>query len=195
LQHKIDLNRLVDDHGDYLYRFALVKVRSETIAEDMVQETYLAAVKSLESYKGKSTERTWLTAILKHKIMDHYRKYSKEENFDDTESERLGILKYFKRENGWSGFWNEKFRPARWNISPEQDLENKEFYEVLEKCLTELPDKIESVFRMRELDGEDSKNVQEIFNLSPNNYWIIMHRARLSLRSCIEINWFRTEIQ
>jgi RNA polymerase sigma-70 factor (ECF subfamily) len=58
-----------------------------------------------------------------------------------------------------------------------------------------LPDKIESVFRMRELDGEDSKNVQEIFNLSPNNYWIIMHRARLSLRSCIEINWFRTEIQ
>ena len=195
MQHKIDLNRLVDDHGDYLYRFALVKVRSETIAEDMVQETYLAAVKSLESYKGKSTERTWLTAILKHKIMDHYRKYSKEVNFDDTESERLGILKYFKRENGWSGFWNEKFRPARWNISPELDLENKEFYEVLEKCLTELPDKIESVFRMRELDGEDSKNVQEIFNLSPNNYWIMMHRARLSLRSCIEINWFRTEIQ
>lgn len=193
MEIKIDLECLVDDHGDYLFRFALVKVRDEALAEDMLQETYLAAVKSVESYKGKSTERTWLTSILKNKIVDHYRKYGKEVSFENSDIEKLDAERFFKRDDGWNGFWKKKFRPARWDTSPENALENKEFYKALDKCLSNLPEKVEQVFRLREIEGAVSKEVREVFELSSSNYWIIMHRARLSLRRCIEINWFRKD--
>ncbi len=191
-QRKIDPILLVDDHGDYLFRYALAKVRDEDFAKDLVQETYLAAIKKPESYEGRSTERTWLTSILKHKIADHYHKYGREITFDASDPDGLYTKRYFKPE-GWIFFWNKKFRPARWSLSPEKTLENKEFYGVLEKCLADLPDTIESVFRFRELDGNPSKEVQETFNLSSSNYWIIMHRARLSLRQCMEVKWFNSE--
>lgn len=192
MQEKIDLDHLVDNHSDYLFRYALVKVHDESLAEDLVQETYLAAVKSLDSYEGRAAERTWLTAILKFKIADHYRKYSKETTFDTSEIERLETEKFFTND-GEIINWSKQFRPARWSISPYKSLENREFYEVLEKCLSDLPDKIESVFRFREMDGVDSREVQEVFHLSPGNYWVMMHRARLSLRRCMEINWFNAE--
>lgn len=192
MEENIDLNLLVDNHGNYLFRYALVKVRNEHLAEDLVQETYLAAVKSFESYLGNSTERTWLTSILKNKIADHYRKYGKEVTIETSDIERLDTKRFFKPD-GWIVFWTKKFRPARWDMSPENALENKEFYVVLEKCLSDLPDKIESVFRFRELDGNGSKEVREVFNLSSSNYWIIMHRARLSLRRCMEVKWFNPE--
>lgn len=189
---KIDPSLLVDTHGDYLFRYALFKVQDESLAEDLVQETYLAAMKSLESYEGRSSERTWLTAILKHKIVDYYHKHSKEVTFDITDLERMGTDQFFKRNDGWSGFWNKKFRPARWNMPPDEALESKEFYKVLEKCLNNLPSKVENVFRFRELESIDSKEIREVFNLSASNYWIIMHRARLSLRRCMEVNWFNS---
>ncbi len=194
MEKNIDVNHLVDNHGNYLFRYAFVKVRDESHAEDLVQETYLAALKSFESYEGRSTERTWLTSILKNKIADHYRKYGKEITFDAADIESLNTKRFFKPD-GWIVFWKKKFRPARWNMSPEDALENIEFYETLEKCITDLPDKIESVFRFREFEGIGSKEVQETFNLSATNYWMIMHRARLSLRSCMEVNWFNSEIE
>lgn len=193
MQEKIDLDQLVDNHSDYLFRYALAKVRDESLAEDLVQETYLAAVKSLENYERRSTERTWLTAILKFKIADHYRKYSKETAFDITELEQLGTEKFFTND-GKILNWSKQFRPTRWNLSPFKTLENSEFYEVLEGCLKDLPDKVESVFRLREIDGVDSTEIQEALHLSPGNYWVIMHRARLSLRRCMEVNWFNAEI-
>jgi RNA polymerase sigma-70 factor (ECF subfamily) len=193
LPEKIDLDQLVDNHSDYLFRYALVKVRDESLAEDLVQETYLAAVKSLESYEGRSTERTWLTAILKYKIADYYRKYSKETAFDITDLERLETEKFFTND-GKIINWSKQFRPAHWSISPYKSLENREFYEVLERCLKDLPDKIESVFRLREMDGFDSTEIQKAFHLSPGNYWVMMHRARLSLRRCMEVNWFNAEL-
>lgn len=192
MQKNISLNLLVDNHGNYLFRYAIVKVRDESLAEDLVQETYLAALKSFGSFQGKSTERTWLTSIMNNKIADHYRKYGKEITVEASDIESLDTKSFFKPD-GWIVFWTKKFRPARWDMSPENALENKEFYAVLDNCLTELPDKIESVFRFRELDGISSKEVQEAFNLSPSNYWMIMHRARLSLRRCMEVSWFNME--
>lgn len=193
LENKIDLECLVDDHGDYLFRFAIAKVRDATLAQDLLQETYLAALKSADSYGGKSTERTWLTSILKNKIADYYRKYGNEIAFDAADLEMLNTERFFSRSDGWGGFWNKRFRPARWNTSPYKILENKDFYMVLDQCLSDLPAKVEQVFRLREVQGTASKEVREAFELSSSNYWIIMHRARLSLRSCMELNWFRTD--
>ena len=195
MKKNIDPNLLVDNHGDYLFRYALVKVKDKTLADDLVQETYLAAVKSAVNYKGESTERTWLTAILKNKIVDYYRKYNKDVAFDSSEIERLDTERFFEREDGWNGFWNRKFRPAGWKISPQSALENKDFYTVLEKCLDELPDKMEQVFRLREMEELESDEIREAFNLSSSNYWVILHRARFSLRRCIEVNWFSPETE
>jgi len=193
LREKIDLDLLVDDHGDYLFRYALAKVRNETVAQDLVQETYLAAIRALESYRGQSSARTWLTSILRHKIADHFRKQGKEITLEALGGDQLGTERFFSHEKGRSGFWDRKFRPRKWDTSPQNALENNEFYEILEKCLAKLPDKIESVFRFRELDGVDSREVRDVFNLSASNYWIIMHRARLSLRRCMEVHWFNAE--
>lgn len=191
MQKKIDTEQLVDHHGDYLFRYAFIRVREEGLSEDLVQETFLAAVRSAESFKGESSERTWLTAILRNKIIDHFRKSSRESTFDNSDLEEIDSAKFFQREDGWSGFWSKKYRPSEWNASPETVLENKAFYEILEKCLDELPDKIGKVFRSKELEELESDEIRKIFDISSSNYWVMLYRARLALRRCMEIYWFR----
>ena len=194
LETKLDFNKLVDEHADYLFRFAKKRLNDESKAEDAVQETFLAAVKTIGKYEGKSSPRTWLTAILKNKLIDFYRKNSKEETFVAEDLDYLETSKFFDDGKGVGGVWNEKLRPNEWNISPHQTLENKNFHEILDSCVSNLPDKLAKVFTLRELNGIESDEVCEILNISPNNFWVMMHRARLGLRRCIEIDWFQKGI-
>src|SRR5688572_2814348 len=99
----IDPTKWVDEHGDYLFRYAIVRLRDETLAEDIVQETLLAAIQSLASYSGKSAERTWLTGILKHKIIDYYRKNSRQIQITEEDTDLSGFDHFFKREDEWDG--------------------------------------------------------------------------------------------
>ena len=184
----------VDEHGDYLFRYAVMRLRDESLAEDAVQEALLAAFQAIATYTGRSTERTWLTGILKHKIIDHYRKNKNLSQISEDDTDLSGLDHFFERPDKWDGHWVVKLRPVDPEQSPDQVLERDEFWSVMNKCLSALPVRVANVFAMREVDGIDSDEICDLLGLSSSNFWVIMHRARMQLRRCIEIKWFRKAI-
>ena len=191
---EMDPDTWVDAHGEFLFRFAMMRLRDETLAEDVVQEALLSALQSLDSYCGQAAERTWLTGILKHKIVDHYRKNSKQVQITDEDTDLSGIDHFFERPDSWDGHWAVKLRPVDPEQSPERAMELGEFWRVMNGCLSALPERIANIFSLREIDGMSSEEICDVLRLSPSNFWVIMHRARMQLRRCIEIKWFRKAI-
>lgn len=190
----IDPSRWVDEHGDTLFRFAFVRLRNEAASEDLVQETLLSAIQSIDKFGGASTERTWLVGILKHKIIDHFRKNSKQVQLTEETTDLSDLDGFFSRPDKWDGHWAIAVRPVNPEQSPDQVMENSEFWEVMNRCLSALPEKVSSVFALREMDGMSSDDICSALGLSVNNFWVIMHRARMQLRRCIEIKWFKHPI-
>lgn len=186
----IDPARWVDEHGDSLFRYAVSRVRDEAAAEDIVQDTLLSALRSLESYAGKAAERTWLVGILKNKVADHFRKGAREVTFDPTETDLSEFDPMFERTDEWENHWHDTLSPRIWHRSPEESLEQSEFFGVLQDCLAKLPERVANAFTLREMNDIDAVEVCEILGLTQSNFWVMMHRARMSLRRCIEINWF-----
>lgn len=191
LRSEVDPSRWVDDHGDILFRFAFARLRNESAAEDLVQETLLSAFQSLGNFRGKSSERTWLIGILKHKLIDHYRKNNKQVQITDEDTDLSDLDGFFSRPDKWDGHWAIALRPVDPEQSPDKVMENSEFWDVMNRCLSALPERIASVFALREMDGMSSEEICSVLNLSANNFWVIMHRARMQLRRCIEIKWFK----
>jgi RNA polymerase sigma-70 factor (ECF subfamily) len=185
-----DPERWVEEHGDYLFKFALVRLRDATKAEDMVQETFLAALKGQQSFAGRSAEKSWLVGILKHKILDHYRKASRETSFtdldfySDEESDRFIPNGMFK------GGWIHELGPMEWPSDPGASLDRQEFWKTFHDCSSKLPKNVSTVFTLREVDGVESKEICRLLNISENNLWVMLHRARMALRRCLETNWF-----
>jgi RNA polymerase sigma-70 factor, ECF subfamily len=178
-------------YGDYLFAYARRRVRNETAAEDLVQETFLAALSANGSFVGNSSEKTWLTGILKHKIYDYFGKNSRQAELTPEESDFSGYDYLFDRGGEWDGHWNDKYAPVDWdNASPLRRVEEGEFQTVFSVCLTGLPERIANAFVMREVDGLTSSEICVVLTISTSNYWTMMHRARLHLRRCLEINWF-----
>lgn len=175
-----DSIRWLDQYGDYLFAFALSRVHNETAAEDLVQETLLNAIKSHEKFAENSTVKTWLTSILKHKIVDHYRRSIRSMPFDSETEEG----EFFDE----SGHWRETL--TDWASTPEKLFEQKEFQEILQSCLADLPENLAAVFTLREIEGLSAGEICGVLNISPNNYWVMLHRARLQLRREIELRWF-----
>lgn len=187
----LDPTTWVDEHGDCLYRFALMRLRDGSLAEDVVQETLLSAIQATSSYTGKATERTWLIGILKHKIIDHYRKNNKQVQLTEEDTDLTGTERFFERPDKWSGHWAIPLRPVDPERSPEDVIERGEFWDVMKACLSALPDRVAKVFTLREMDGLSSDEICDALGLSPSNFWVMMHRARMQLRRCVEIKWFR----
>ncbi len=174
----------LDDHGDYMYRYALGRLRNTTLAEDAVQETFLAALRARDSFSGRSSERTWLFGILKHKIIDQLRKSSRESVLSGT-NEAANTLDDLFDAKGMP-----KEHPAAWPGNPRDDFERNQFWECLNECLGKLPERLSKAFSLREVDGMESGEICKVLGITATNYWVILHRARLALRKCIEINWF-----
>lgn len=174
-------------YGDALYRFAMMRVQDTQIAQDIVQETLLAAFKSRHNFSGKSSERTWLTGILKYKILDYFRhKYSHKESMvaavDTSEAD------YFDDK----GHWNSSETGSNWG-DPEKNLDNEQFLNTLEECVNHLPDSMRDLFICSEFEQMDNDELCKVFNISStNNLYVILSRARLKLRHCLEKNWFST---
>jgi RNA polymerase sigma-70 factor, ECF subfamily len=183
----------VDEHGDCLFRFALLRLRDDSLAEDLVQDTLLSAIQSLKSYGGKSSERTWLIGILKHKIVDYYRKNARQIQLTQEDTDLSDFDHFFKRDDEWDGHWRVNLRPVEMSETPEDALERTEFWEVLNNCMSALPSRVASVFTLREMDGLTGEEICEILSLSSNNFWVMMHRARMQLRACIEFKWLRKQ--
>jgi RNA polymerase sigma-70 factor, ECF subfamily len=186
----VDPVRWVDDHGDYLFRYAIVRLRDRSTAEDCVQEALLAAIQAIGSYAGKATERTWLTGILKFKIIDHFRKLSREVPFDPADSDLSEFDPLFERDDVYKDHWNDYLSPRIWQRSPAEAVQEMEFFDVLQQCMSKLPERVAGVFTMREMNGLETDEICEVLQVSSSNYWVMMHRARMALRRCIEINWF-----
>ena len=142
------------------------------------------------SYAGKASERTWLTGILKHKIIDHIRKACREVSFDPSDTDLSELAPFFERTDEFDGHWNDALSPKAWKRSPQAALEEGEFFEVLRRCMDKLPERVAHVFSLREMNELETDEICSILGLSASNFWVIMHRARMSLRRCIEINWF-----
>jgi RNA polymerase sigma-70 factor (ECF subfamily) len=173
----------VDNYGDYLYSFALYRIQDDSLAQDLVQDTLTAALQAKERFKGTSSEKTWLTGILKHKIMDFLRKKYREPVFEDNILESQAIHDCFDDQGKW------KTGPEEWASNPERLLEQKSFLSIVQKCLQDLPKRSARALALRELEGETTKIICKVLNITTTNCWVILHRARFLMRKCIETNW------
>lgn len=181
----------VATHGDFLFRQALLRLRDRGRAEEMVQETFLAALKAREGFAGRSSERTWLVGILKHKIVDHLRKASREVLVAEVERLPYEAEGPFHRDGEWQGHWRpgDGGGPTAWGETPLTNLERKTFREALRLCLEKLPARMAGAFTLREVDGLSGEEVCKALNVTPTNLWVMLHRARTQLRRCLEAHW------
>lgn len=183
----------IDDHGDYLYGFAMFRLRDQHAAEDAVQETLLAGLQSRERFDGRSSERTWLVGILKHKVVDHYRKVGNAREVSWQSESSTDDFEPFERTGEWIGHWRAEFAPTNWEPDAFAMLERKDFWSTLDRCLAKLPEKTAIAFVMREIDGFSSEEICDVLDLSRNNLWVMLHRARMKLRDSLDIEWFRNQ--
>lgn len=178
----------IDAYGNYLYNFAIMRVYNSEVAEDLVQDTFYSAVKAKESFLGNSSEKTWLTSILKRKIIDYYRKNSrnKEDNILDNPD-------HFQKEGILKGHWEDNSLPEDWQYPENQILENTEFYKVVKKCLSKIPSKIAATFTLKEFEDYSTEEICKELNITPSNLWVMIHRTKVQLRDCIEKSWFKPD--
>ncbi len=179
-----NVNDWLNQHGDYLYRFALARLRNPHQAEDAVQETMLAAIKST-NFEGESSARTWLTGILKHKIIDLQRKLIREQPISDLvdlDATETSMDDFFDA----TGHWLEKPQALE---MPENTLQQKQFLTVLNNCIDKLPSKLAAIFMMRDVNETDNENICKELDITATNAWVMLYRARMGLRKCLEINW------
>jgi RNA polymerase sigma-70 factor (ECF subfamily) len=171
----------VDRYGDALYHFALSRVKNREIAEDLVQETFLAAVKAKDRFRGQSSEKTWLFGILKHKVIDHYRKKKAVIYEQDFGADTTGLEAFFNAKGAWQTM------PEHWRLNPGKSQEVREFLDHFYQCLAELPQKTAEVFAYREIDGLSTKEICKLLDITASNCWVILYRARMLLRKCLEL--------
>jgi RNA polymerase sigma-70 factor (ECF subfamily) len=176
----------LDTHRRYLLRVAQLQLRDSDLAEDVVQETMVAALSARDGFTGRSSVKTWLTGILKHKIVDAIRQKQRQPIVASTFEEETDLEEFdpmFKDNGGWAA------PPAEWG-DPENALARQEFMDVMQLCLDKLPPNTARVFMMREIMELESDEICKELTITANNLWVILYRARMALRHCLEQNWF-----
>lgn len=170
-------------YGDAMFSFALARLRNRVLAEDAVQESLLAALAARGRFRGHASEKSWLFGILKHKIIDQFRRDARERALAGEGDADSSEESFFNP----AGTWREP--PLDW-ADPTADLEREEFWIVLTHCLDGLPVGLADAMRLIEIDELDSTTVCKALGISSTNLWVRLHRARLRLRACIEHSWF-----
>ena len=171
----------VDKYSDKLYSYALTRINDTGIAEDIVQETFLSAWRTKETYKGEASEKNWLYAICKNKIIDHFRKQAGNLSKPALAEENI----YFDE----VGHWRDEPAPKMWELNYQQQIETKEFYTVFDFCKKKMKEIQQIVFVLKYMEDMEADKICTILNITPSNYWVIIHRSKLHLRSCLEKNW------
>lgn len=182
---ELNPERWLDEHGEKLYSFALFRVRDPVAAEDLVQDTLLSALTARKRFLGDSSERTWLMGILKHKVLDHFRK-----------SAKLALINA-QEENGYTEFEDNFDAAGKWKTAPyswaepSRQLELAQLHQVMMDCVNGLPQAQRTLFVLKEVDGLDTESSMSTLGISTkNNFWVMMSRVRERLRRCIQTNWF-----
>jgi len=169
----------VGEHGDYLFRYALSRLRDREAAEEVVQETFVAGLRAVEQYAGRGSERSWLVGILKRKVIDYVRRRNRELSGVATEeNDDIFEILFDQR-----GRWRDD--PRVFGPRPDAALERREFWTALRKCLDDLPEKQRHAFALREIEGLESDKIRKELDISPSNLWVLLHRARLRLGHCL----------
>lgn len=174
----------LEQYGDLLYRQAYLRMGRRELAEDIVQDTLLAALQSFASFRGDSSVETWLVGILKNKCIDHLRKNTREQVYDgDSVSEMVD------RHFGSFGLWSHWIVP--WRRDPEEQLRDKGFMSSLSSCIQHLPGTYRQVIVLRLIDQMDGQKVCESLKITSANLWVMLYRGRMMLRDCLDKNWFK----
>lgn len=175
-----------------MLKFARMQLRDAGAAEDMVQEALIAAMNGAKSFAGRAAFKTWMFAILRNKIVDHIRRSSREICGSDlvNSSSANGDLQDFDTLFDERGFWNPDERPATWS-DPDASFAHKEFWSVFDACLNGLPEQTARVYMMREFLEFETAEICRQLGITTSNCWVILHRARLGLRECLENRWFQ----
>ncbi len=174
----VDVALWVDQFADSLFRYAMAKTGDVTIAEDLVQDTFVAAVSRRDSFRNESAVLTWLLAILKRKIADYYRKQSRQ----PTEQLNDKANRNHPTENAVA--------PRRWCDDPAQICEDREFWKTFNLCVDKLPSKLSDAFILREVNQHSLEEVRELLGVSATNLSMRLHRSRMAVRDCLNKNWF-----
>ena len=175
-------SKWVESYADSLFNYAVVRTGERETAKDLVQETFLSALQTFKAFRGESSEKTWLFSILKNKIIDYYRRKGADKTV--SASSLSGPDEdYFFDENG---HWKSELLPADWGTGEARD---REFMETLQKCLAKLTVQCRGVFRLKYIEELESEEVCKELKLASSTYWVIIHRAKLQLRHCLQKNW------
>jgi RNA polymerase sigma-70 factor (ECF subfamily) len=171
----------LDALGDSVLAYARRRVENDQVAEDLVQETFVAALQNFEQFAGRSSPKTWLIAILRNKLIAYYRHRGRHRGMPLDQNATTGDFDQ-------RGIWQVPVGP--WPHRPDQVLEQREFWQAFDDCLSKLPAAAAEVFVLRVLDGMDSENICNALEISSSNLAVRLHRARMALRNCLEKNWF-----
>ena len=174
----------VDRYGDYLYGFAMSRLRNPDAAHDCVQDTFLAAIKALDRFDGSRDIKFWLRGIMRNKIVDQIRRSVKENKVDiQAEDEALIESFWFK----YSGIATTN--PDPWQFNPRKHYDNSEFWVVFDRCIEQVKEPARQAFILRVLEDLSTEEVCKVMNISSNYLWVLLHRARSQLKTLIEANW------
>lgn len=180
----VDPATWVEAYGDDLYRYAWSRLRDDHAAEEVVQETFLAGLRFAHQHEGTGTIRAWLMGILKRKIVDHVRRRLRREREGSFGDEVDAELAWFDAAGNWSD------RLGRWLQPPDAAMQSRELWEIVRECLTHLPRGQADVFTLSVMEGMESERICEELGITPANFWVRLHRARLGLARCVGARWF-----
>ncbi len=185
-----DPKEWLDKYGDYLYSIAMIKTGNRELARDLVQDTLLSALKAVCGFRGQSSEKTWLTTILNNKITDYYRKKDVLKNSETylNQTQEQFDAAFFQSDAYSRAHWQENAIPSCWHS--DQNILSHEFQTILAKCLEAMPIRLRAVFVARFFDEGETEEICKEFQITQSNFWVMIHRAKLLLRGCMDKNWF-----
>jgi len=182
-KHLLNPNKWIDLYADYLFNYTISRVNDREIAQDLVQDTFLAALKAMKNFKGEASERTWLISILKRKIIDHYRKINSIKG-------KAEVRITSNNDSETEGDWLEERVADPFDKTAEDTIQNTELGEAILNCLSKLPEKQSEIFRMKTIEGIETEDICNELNITASNLWVIIHRARTAMALCLKENWF-----
>ena len=171
-------------YGDYLFGFAMSRLRNPEAAQDCVQDTFMAGIKALDRFDGSRDIKFWLRGIMRNKIVDQIRKAVKESKVDiDSEDEAMMESFWFK----YSGITTTN--PDPWQFNPRKSYDNGEFWQVFETCINDVKDPARQAFILKVLEDQTTEEVCKVMDITPNYLWVLLHRARAQLKTALEAKW------
>jgi RNA polymerase sigma-70 factor (ECF subfamily) len=186
IQNRLQPSSWVKNYGNILYQYAFSRVDDSEEAADLVQETLLAGLNGSKNYKGEASEKNWLFSILKHKIIDHYRNKAKKRNVQALPELNEDEEHWFDTNGGWQ--MNE--RPQAWDYAGSH-TERKELQSIIDRCREDLKELQRQVFVLKYMEDRDADFICKVLNISTSNYWVLLHRCRLQMRTCVEHHWLK----